>query len=46
MGMNVIKIGGTDGLNVDAVITDIAAQTTAGQQLIIVHGGSGETNAI
>jgi len=46
MGMNVIKIGGTDGLNVDAVITDIAAQTTAGQKLIIVHGGSGETNAI
>ena len=44
--MLVIKIGGTNGVNIDAVIADIAAQIKAGQKLIVVHGGSGETNAI
>ncbi len=44
--MLVIKIGGTNGVNIEAVITDIAAQIKAGQKLIVVHGGSGETNAI
>ncbi|MBI5292850.1 MAG: [LysW]-aminoadipate kinase [Chloroflexi bacterium] len=44
--MIVVKIGGTNGVNVDAVMTDIAACVTAGQKMIVVHGGSGETNAI
>lgn len=44
--MIVVKIGGTTGVNIDAVIADVAAQVKAGQQLIVVHGGSGETNAI
>src|SRR3989304_379462 len=44
--MLVIKIGGTDGVNIEAVIADIATQIMAGQKLIVVHGGSGETNAI
>jgi acetylglutamate/LysW-gamma-L-alpha-aminoadipate kinase len=44
--MIVIKIGGTTGVNIDAVLGDVAAQVKAGQQLIVVHGGSGETNAI
>ncbi len=44
--MIVVKIGGTNGVNVDAVMTDIAAHVTAGQKMIVVHGGSGETNAI
>jgi acetylglutamate/LysW-gamma-L-alpha-aminoadipate kinase len=44
--MIVVKIGGTNGVNVDAVIADVAAQVKAGQKLIVVHGGSGETNAI
>ena len=44
--MIVIKIGGTNGVNIDAVIADVAAQVQAGQKLIVVHGGSGETNAI
>src|SRR5512138_702044 len=44
--MIVIKIGGTNGVNIDAVIADVAAQVKAGQKLIVVHGGSGETNAI
>ncbi len=44
--MIVIKIGGTNGVNIDAVIADVAAHVKAGQKLIVVHGGSGETNAI
>jgi len=44
--MIVIKIGGTNGINLDAVCADIAAHVKAGQSLVVVHGGSGETNAI
>ncbi len=44
--MIVIKIGGTNGVNFDAVTEDVAAQVKAGQRIIVVHGGSGETNAI
>ncbi len=44
--MIVIKIGGTNGVNLDAVTSDIAAQVQTGRRLIVVHGGSGETNAI
>ena len=44
--MIVIKIGGTSGVNFDAVTRDVAAQVAAGQAMVIVHGGSGETNAI
>jgi len=44
--MIVVKIGGTNGVNMDAVITDIAACVAAGRKMIVVHGGSGETNAI
>lgn len=46
MNMIVVKMGGTTGVNVEAVMTDIAAQVKAGQKIIVVHGGSGETNAI
>lgn len=44
--MIVVKIGGTNGVNFEAVMNDVAAQVKAGQKLILVHGGSGETNAI
>lgn len=44
--MIVIKMGGTNGVNVEAVMTDIAAQVKAGHKVVVVHGGSGETNAI
>ena len=44
--MIVIKIGGTSGVNFDAVTSDVAAHVKAGQKLLVVHGGSGETNAI
>jgi acetylglutamate/LysW-gamma-L-alpha-aminoadipate kinase len=44
--MIVVKIGGVTGVNVGAVMADIAAQVKAGQKVIVVHGGSGETNVI
>lgn len=44
--MLVIKIGGTSGVNFEAVVADVAAHVAAGQRLAVVHGGSGETNAI
>jgi acetylglutamate/LysW-gamma-L-alpha-aminoadipate kinase len=44
--MIVVKIGGTSGVNFDTVTGDIAAHVKAGHKLVVVHGGSGETNAI
>jgi acetylglutamate/LysW-gamma-L-alpha-aminoadipate kinase len=44
--MIVIKIGGTNGVNFEAVTGDVAALVNGGQKVVLVHGGSGETNAI
>ncbi|MBM4422734.1 MAG: [LysW]-aminoadipate kinase [Chloroflexi bacterium] len=44
--MIVIKMGGASGVNLDWVMGDVAAQVKAGQKMVVVHGGSGETNAI
>lgn len=44
--MIVVKIGGTKGVNFDLVTQDLAALVKAGQKVVVVHGGSGETNAI
>lgn len=38
--MIVIKIGGAEGVGLDAICNDIAAQVQAGQPPVIVHGGS------
>ncbi len=44
--MIVVKIGGTNGVNFGAVTEDIATQVKSGQKLVVVHGGSSETNAM
>jgi len=44
--MIVVKVGGSAGINYDLVCDDIAALVKAGQQVILVHGGSHETNVI
>lgn len=44
--MIVVKIGGSAGVDLDAVCADLAALVKAGQQLILVHGGSHETNLL
>jgi [amino group carrier protein]-L-2-aminoadipate 6-kinase len=44
--MIVVKVGGSEGINYDAVCDDIAALWLAGQKLVLVHGGSAETNRV
>jgi acetylglutamate/LysW-gamma-L-alpha-aminoadipate kinase len=44
--MLVIKAGGGEGLDTEAVITDVAELVKQGQQVVLVHGGSHETNVI
>lgn len=44
--MIVIKIGGAAGINLDAICADVAAMVSQGRPIILVHGGSAETNEI
>lgn len=44
--MIVTKAGGSVGLDTEAVCADIAAVTGQGTQIVLVHGGSHETNLI
>ena len=44
--MIVVKVGGSKGINLEAVTSDLAELHQAGQQIILVHGGSHETNEI
>ncbi len=42
----VIKVGGSAGINYDLVCDDVAELVKAGQSVVLVHGGSDETNRI
>jgi [amino group carrier protein]-L-2-aminoadipate 6-kinase len=42
--MIVIKVGGSLGINYDAVCADLASWIGRGQRAVLVHGGSAETN--
>ncbi len=44
--MLVIKVGGSEGIDLDAVCDDVAALVNAGQELVLVHGGSHRTNVV
>ena len=44
--MLVIKVGGADGIDLDAVCSDIAELIRQGRRLVLVHGASHETNRI
>lgn len=44
--MIVVKIGGSQGVALDYVCSDVAALVKQGTPVILVHGGSAETNAI
>lgn len=44
--MIVVKMGGSEGVNLEAVCADIAALVGTGEQIVLVHGGSHETNLI
>jgi len=42
----IVKVGGSSGINYDAVCEDVASLVKEGQQLVLVHGGSAETNRV
>jgi acetylglutamate/LysW-gamma-L-alpha-aminoadipate kinase len=44
--MLVIKVGGSAGIDYDALCADLATLWQAGQRLVLVHGGSAETNQL
>lgn len=44
--MIVIKVGGSEGIDYDAVCDDIAQLVREGQRLVLVHGGSALTNEV
>ncbi|MFC4639329.1 [LysW]-aminoadipate kinase [Deinococcus hohokamensis] len=44
--MIVVKVGGSAGIDYDAVCADLAVRWQSGERLVLVHGGSGETNRV
>ncbi|MEE8391587.1 MAG: [LysW]-aminoadipate kinase [Anaerolineae bacterium] len=44
--MIVVKAGGGEGLDMEAVCTDAAELVAQGEQIVLVHGGSHEMNVI
>jgi acetylglutamate/LysW-gamma-L-alpha-aminoadipate kinase len=44
--MIVVKVGGGEGIDLDAVCQDVATLVKEGRELVLVHGGSAETNKI
>jgi acetylglutamate/LysW-gamma-L-alpha-aminoadipate kinase len=44
--MIVVKAGGGEGLDMSAVVADVAALVKEGEQVVLVHGGSHETTMI
>ena len=44
--MLVVKLGGGDGMDVEACVDDIAALWHRGTRLVIVHGGADETTEL
>ncbi len=44
--MFVVKVGGSAGIDLAALCRDVAELFTAGQRLVLVHGGSHRTNQV
>lgn len=44
--MIVVKMGGGEGLGSESLCADVAALVKGGQRLVLVHGGSHETNVL
>lgn len=45
-GLIVVKVGGSEGIDYAAVARDAAAHWQQGRRLVLVHGGSAETNRV
>ena len=46
MSITVVKLGGTEGVDFSAICTDAVELLKQGKQLVLVHGGSAEANAL
>jgi len=46
VAMLVVKIGGVEGLGIEPLCADVAHLIRNGQQVVLVHGGSHQTNVI
>lgn len=44
--MIVVKVGGSEGIDLDAVCQDVASLIHEGQEVVLVHGGSHRTNEV
>lgn len=44
--MLVVKVGGSKGISYDALCRDLADLSQRGQRIVLVHGGSDETNQL
>lgn len=44
--MIVVKVGGSLGIDYDALCEDIATLSKAGKKIVLIHGGSAETNRV
>jgi acetylglutamate/LysW-gamma-L-alpha-aminoadipate kinase len=44
--ITVVKLGGTEGVDFSAICQDAATLLAQGQNLVLVHGGSAEANAL
>ena len=44
--ITVVKLGGTEGVDYSAICNDAAGLQKQGEQLVFVHGGSAEANAL
>ncbi|NLD73256.1 MAG: [LysW]-aminoadipate kinase, partial [Chloroflexi bacterium] len=44
--MIVVKVGGSEGINLAAVCRDVASLVREGQRMVFVHGGSHRTNVV
>jgi acetylglutamate/LysW-gamma-L-alpha-aminoadipate kinase len=42
----VVKVGGSAGIDLDRFADDVATLVKAGSPMVVVHGGSAETNAV
>lgn len=45
-GPLVVKVGGSEGIDLDAVVADLAELWAKDPRIVLVHGGSAETNRI
>lgn len=44
--LTVVKLGGTEGVDFSAICQDVARLLAGGMKMVLVHGGSAETNAL